>query len=171
MYRLGATQTEAALLLMKGDDDVLFFLDQQHFAASGLAKCSFRVIAFNPLDGLSGECRRELGRVLRHPRVGVLDHGVEDGQVLAERLAEGRVCWKQRDVCAVPLQAPALWACVRFSRSSLQPLVWHLEQNERTGITMPADRAFFASFMIARLLYSLPGPWQDSQSRGGVRAA
>lgn len=25
--------------------------------------------------------------------------------------------------------------------------------------------------MIARVLYSLPGPWQDSQSRGGVRAA
>jgi hypothetical protein len=38
-------------------------------------------------------------------------------------------------------------------------------------MTSPAARAFTGSFMTAFFEYSLPGPWQLSQSSGGLRAA
>jgi len=44
-------------------------------------------------------------------------------------------------------------------------------QKEASGITSPAALAFAGSFITESVLYSLPGPWQLSQSSGGVRLA
>ena len=62
-------------------------------------------------------------------------------------------------------------ACAFESMSLFQSRLWHVAQNFASGSTRPAALAFSRSFIVARVLYSLPGPWQFSQSSGGDRRA
>src|SRR5512140_1530426 len=56
-------------------------------------------------------------------------------------------------------------------RAGFQAPLWHLPQKDAPGRTRPAALAFAGSFITASVRYSLPAPWQLSQSSGGVRRA
>ncbi len=74
--------------------------------------------------------------------------------------------------CPMPARYGAALCAWTFRRKagSTFPL-WHVTQKAASGTTTPAAFAFAGSFMTASALYSLPGPWQLSQSKGGVRFA
>jgi hypothetical protein len=75
----------------------------------------------------------------------------------------------RRDPAAQSAWSACAWA--RFRKSAVTPFVWQFAQNDASGMASPAALAFAGSFMIAIDLYSLPGPWQLSQSSGGLREA